>query len=73
MKWLFNKHMQGHANEDSTFCHHFNNKKTSPFEKIGCMFLHQHTEIFIFGVKCQNKLYQFKQVRNTDNGNEEQS
>ena len=71
LKWRFAKHMQGHANKDIKYCHFFNNQKTCPFEKIGCMFLHQHADICIFGVKCKNKLCQFKHIDNIDNSIEE--
>jgi hypothetical protein len=47
-------------------------KKTCPFEKIGCMFLHQHYENCIFGVKCRNMLCQFKHIGNSDSEIEEE-
>ena len=56
-------HMQGHSNGSDKFCHYFNNDKNCPFEKIGCMVLHQDPEVCYFRVKCRNKLCQFKHIK----------
>ena len=69
--------MESHADGSTKCCHYFNNGKTCPYENIGCMFLHQHSERCYFGDRCKNKLCQFKHreiIENeNDRDNEEES
>ena len=70
-KWRLKKHVKSHADENIKFCHYFNNGKICPFEKLGCMFSHQDSEICYFGVRCMNKLCQFKHTQNLKDDTED--
>ena len=41
------------------YCHHYNNKKTCPFELLGCKFKHEESPLCKFK-NCFNPLCQFK-------------
>ena len=61
----------GSGTPNIKFCHYFNNGKICPFEKLGCMFSHQDSEICYFGVRCMNKLCQFKHTENVKDDTED--
>ena len=67
LEWRLKKHQESHSSDGNKFCHYFNNHKPCPYEKIGCMFLHQHSKICYFRAKCRNKLCQFKHFENGKN------
>ena len=54
-------------NNGGKCCHYFNNEKHCPYENIGCMFLHQDSENCYFGIRCKNKLCQFKHIKKKKN------
>ena len=66
LQWRLRKHLAIHFDEKTKKCHYFNNEKTCPFEKIGCMFLHMQSEICFFGKRCINKLCQYKHKSETN-------
>ena len=41
------------------YCHYFNNKKTCPFEEVGCMYKHAKSGNCWFKDLCKNKLCQY--------------
>ena len=45
-------------------CHYFNNRKTCPFDEIGCMFAHETSEMCRFDKICNNKLCPFQHTIN---------
>ena len=45
--------------------------KHCPYEKIGCMFLHEDSERCKFGVKCTNKMCQFKHLDKDETDDDE--
>ena len=49
LKWRRNKHREGH-DKPSKKCHYFNNKKTCPFEKLGCMYEHTYSGPCTYGI-----------------------
>ena len=59
LKWRRNKHRESH-DKPSKKCHYFNNKKTCPFEKLGCMYEHTYSGPCTYGKKCSNKLCMFQ-------------
>ena len=70
LKWRLKKHIESHSKESNKFCHFFNNGKMCPFEKIGCMFLHQPSASCYFGKRCRNKLCQYKHIDLTNHSEE---
>ena len=69
LKWRLEKHKKGHRGK--IFCHFYNNMKHCPYEKIGCMFLHEDSETCKFGVKCTNEMCQFKHLDNDETDDDE--
>ena len=64
LKWRLKKHLEVHSKNITKHCHYYNNEKLCPYEKIGCMFLHEHSKTCFFGVRCTNKLCQYKHPNN---------
>ena len=60
LKWRLKKHQDIHKNQNIKKCHYYNNKKSCPFELIGCMFEHSPSGKCKFGNSCKNKLCSFE-------------
>jgi hypothetical protein len=60
LKWRLSKHLQTHSSTTTKKCHYFNNGKACPYEDIGCMFAHEHSDVCKFGQGCRNKLCSYK-------------
>ena len=60
LKWRMLKHQDCHRGPGKKKCHFFNNRKTCPFEEIGCMFAHEASEICRFDNICDNQLCPFQ-------------
>ena len=59
LKWRLEKHMKAHEMLNIKYCHYFNNKKTCPFEEVGCMYKHAKSGNCWFKDLCKNKLCQY--------------
>ena len=64
LEWRLNKHIASHEFDTWKYCHYFNNKKSCPYEDIGCMFKHEKSENCRFNKICRNKLcpYQHQDI-----------
>ena len=60
-----NKHMESH-NEETKFCHYYNNGKICPYEEIGCKFKHKESTDCRFDRSCRFALCQFKHTKQGD-------
>ena len=60
VKWRLRKHMSIHSWTFIPTCHYYNNKKTCPFEALGCMFVHKLAEWCRYGKICRKKLCSFQ-------------
>ena len=60
LSWQLKKHQELHTNKMIRFCHYFNNKKECPFEELGCMFLHQNSELCKYDQVCSKQLCSYK-------------
>ena len=60
LKWRMVKHQESHRDTGRKKCHYFNNRKTCPFDEIGCMFAHETSEVCRFDKICKNKLCPFQ-------------
>ena len=60
LNWRLMKHLNLHEKKNVRKCHYFNNSQACPFEDIGCMFLHEESDICYFGNKCYRKLCQYR-------------
>ena len=63
LKWRFLKHQESHTDPTRRKCHYFNNEKDCPYEKIGCMFAHEASEICKFGKMCCKKLCSYQHTK----------
>ena len=54
------KHENAHSMQNVKFCHYHNNNKQCPVEEIGCMFRHEESKLFLYGIECKNRLCQFR-------------
>ena len=59
LKWRLTKHIQGHERKQK-FCHFYKNWKDCPYEKHGCMFVHEPSPSCIFQENCLNTLCQYR-------------
>ena len=59
LRWRLNKHRASH-DEQSKFCHYYNNDKNCPFEVLGCKFKHEPSDRCKFDKRCLFKLCQFQ-------------
>ena len=64
LKWRMLKHQESHRDPGKKKCHYFNNRKTCPFDEIGCMFAHETSEMCRFDKICNNKLCPFQHTIN---------
>ena len=60
LEWRLRKHTNLHK-EKGKYCHYFNNGEPCPFEKIGCMFLHERSGNCRFKA-CRNRKCQFEHI-----------
>ena len=60
LKWRLKKHLILHSSSEIKGCHYFNNKKTCPFESLGCMFAHKLMGECKFNKTCCNELCSFQ-------------
>ena len=60
LEWRLAKHQNMHTSKNIQKCHYFNNKKTCPFEQIGCMFDHSSAGECRYGKSCKIKLCSFE-------------
>ena len=60
LKWRLTIHQNIHNSKNLKKCHYFNNMKTCPFEKIGCMFDHVSAGECQNGEVCKIKLCSFE-------------
>lgn len=68
LRWRLRKHLANHTSLTTKKCHYFNNKKSCPFEEIGCMFEHILSEMCTYGKSCSNKLCSYQhEVNNSAN------
>ena len=63
-KWRLRKHVSGH--QGKIFCHYFNNRKSCPYEELGCMFQHEDSPICRFQEQCLKELCQYKHKDNNE-------
>ena len=59
-KWRLSKHKDMHNNLNTKRCHYFNNEKLCPYQEVGCMFLHEPSEVCRFGSICTNRFCPFQ-------------
>ena len=64
LKWRMLKHQESHRDPRQKKCHYFNNRKTCPFDELGCMFAHETSEMCKFDNICCNKLCPFQHTIN---------
>ena len=62
LRWRLRKHLSIHTSLTIKKCHYFNNKKSCPFEEIGCMFEHILSETCTYGKSCSNKLCSYSRI-----------
>ena len=60
LKWRLSKHKDIHNNSNTKRCHYFNNGKPCPYQEVGCMFLHEISEVCYLGNNCRNRLCPFQ-------------
>ena len=60
LKWRFQKHSGMHSENQTKFCHFFNNGKECPYSKLGCMFKHESAPLCKYQGNCFRTLCQFK-------------
>ena len=58
LKWPLRKHKEGHANLSQKHCKLFNNMKNYPFEEVGCKFMIQNYEFFLYREHCKANIGQ---------------
>ena len=58
--WRLKKHQWIHKGQNIKRCHYFNNKKTCPYEEIGCMFEHSFSGNCRYGSKCDKTMCSFQ-------------
>ena len=59
LEWRLKMHRKAHDMTDQKYCHFFNNKKSCPYEEIGCMFKHEPSQQCQLQQQCSNKLCQY--------------
>ena len=60
LRWRLRKHLAIHTSSNTKKCHYFNNKKSCPYEEIGCMFEHILSEMCKYGKSCSKKLCSYQ-------------
>ena len=71
LKWRMKKHTEGHEMVLKK-CHYFNNKKSCPFEKIGCMFDHKRSGPCQYGNNCTVVLCAFQHEQKAKDSDDEE-
>ena len=71
--WRLKKHESIHSSVVGTNCHYFNNNKRCPFEKLGCMFKHNESELCKYDKFCSKSLCSFKHSEVTKNRDTQES
>ena len=59
LKWRLSKHKDMHNDSTTKRCHYFNNSKPCPYQEVGCMFLHQLSEVCFWENNYRNRLFPF--------------
>ena len=64
LEWRLKKHRTNHTQnkENVRYCHFYNNEKSCPFAKLGCMFKHENAPKCRYMGMCSNKMCQFKHL-----------
>ena len=70
LSWRLKKHQEIHTSNVTRFCHYYNNNKECPFEELGCMFLHQHSEMCKYDQACSKPLCSYKHPQSNSKENE---
>ena len=69
---VLQKHTQA-AHEDVTlYCHYFNNDKTCPYDEE-CIFVHEESELCMFGLGCERTLCMFRHEGKNEDDEESDS
>jgi len=72
-RWRLKKHINIHNGKVTTHCHYFNNKKSCPFQDLGCKFLHKISKLCNFGQTCRKQNCPFRHEIKDNNTMEEVS
>ena len=72
LKWRMVKHQESHRDPGRKKCHYFNNRKTCPFDELGCMFAHETSEVCRFDKICKNKLCPFQHTEQEKQNNDKE-
>ena len=68
LKWRLLKQKKNHDKTSIQKCHYFNNNLTCPFEEMGCMFVHEVSDMCKFDQKCTKNLYYYSHTKSIAEG-----